>query len=205
MVTNNAELLAQFPATASPQLTGKAGLLWQTVETAWGYLALIANRQQRPQLAGLVLPTDSKTELRRQVETAWPEAQVTQESLFAPLEREIQDYFLGRGQGEFHALLELRGYSPFRQRVIAECRNIRAGMQITYGQLAAAVGAPRAARAVGRVMAANPIPLIIPCHRVVGKNNKMVGFSGAGGTEMKKRLLNHEQKAFGNMHDCVNS
>ncbi len=69
--------------------------------------------------------------------------------------------------------------------VLRRCAKIRRGEFMTYGQLAAAVGNPQAARAVGQVMARNRWPLIVPCHRVVGHSGKLTGYSGIGGTDTK--------------------
>jgi methylated-DNA-[protein]-cysteine S-methyltransferase len=82
--------------------------------------------------------------------------------------------------------------SLFQARVYALCRQIPYGRTITYGQLARQAGAPRAARAVGQCLARNPIPILIPCHRVVGAGGKLVGFTAPGGLRMKKRLLQLE-------------
>jgi methylated-DNA-[protein]-cysteine S-methyltransferase len=82
--------------------------------------------------------------------------------------------------------------SLFQTRVYALCRQIPYGRTITYGQLARQAGAPRAARAVGQCLARNPIPILIPCHRVVGAGGKLVGFTAPGGLWMKKRLLQLE-------------
>ena len=60
---------------------------------------------------------------------------------------------------------------------------------VTYGALAARAGSPKAARAIGQVMASNPIPLVIPCHRVLAANRKLGGFSATGGTEFKRKML----------------
>ncbi|KKL62473.1 hypothetical protein LCGC14_2184870 [marine sediment metagenome] len=79
--------------------------------------------------------------------------------------------------------------TDFRSRVLRHCRRIRYGETITYGQLAAKAGFPRAARAVGSCMAANRLPLIIPCHRVIAAGGRTGGFSAVGGIRTKKRLL----------------
>ena len=79
--------------------------------------------------------------------------------------------------------------SDFRRRVLRHCRQIPYGKTLTYGRLAAKAGSPRAARAVGSCMAANRIPLIIPCHRVVPAGGRLGGFSAIGGARTKKRLL----------------
>ncbi|MCS7306888.1 MAG: MGMT family protein [Thermoguttaceae bacterium] len=85
--------------------------------------------------------------------------------------------------------------SPFQAKVYAFCRQIPFGSTITYGQLAQLVGSPGAARAVGQCLARNPIPILIPCHRVVGSGKKLGGFTAPGGLQMKKRLLQLEANA----------
>ena len=85
--------------------------------------------------------------------------------------------------------------TEFQRRVVAACRSIPYGATATYGELASRVGSPNAARAVGNCMARNPIPLLIPCHRVVGASGGLGGFSAAGGTDLKQRLLEMEAAA----------
>lgn len=80
--------------------------------------------------------------------------------------------------------------APFEQAVWAEMLKIPAGETRAYGDLAATTGRP--ARAVGGACGRNPIPIIIPCHRVVGADGRMVGYSGEGGVETKQWLLRHE-------------
>ena len=83
--------------------------------------------------------------------------------------------------------------TPFRRQVLTAMRRIPAGQVDTYGDLGRAAGAsPGAVRAVGSACATNPIPIIIPCHRVVAAGGKMGGFSGAGGLDTKEWLLRHE-------------
>ena len=82
--------------------------------------------------------------------------------------------------------------TPFQRRVMAACRAIPYGKARTYGQLAAAAGSPRAARAVGSCMASNPIPLIAPCHRVVSSGGNLGGYSGGKGVATKRALLEME-------------
>jgi methylated-DNA-[protein]-cysteine S-methyltransferase len=85
--------------------------------------------------------------------------------------------------------LDLARWSGFQQAVLRRCRAILYGQTMTYGELAAAAGAPRAARAVGNCMAANPMPLLIPCHRVIPATGWYGWYSAPGGTRMKQRLL----------------
>ena len=82
--------------------------------------------------------------------------------------------------------------TPFARKVSQELLKTRCGQMLSYAELARRIGNPKAARAVGQVMARNPFPLVIPCHRVIGSNGSLVGF-GAG-LKLKARLLELEQK-----------
>ncbi|MEO8458453.1 MAG: MGMT family protein [Chloroflexota bacterium] len=82
------------------------------------------------------------------------------------------------------------GITPFRRAVLEECARIPAGQTTTYAELAARVGRPGAARAVGRVMATNPWPFLVPCHRVLGSDGTLHGYGG--GLPMKEKLLKAE-------------
>jgi len=92
----------------------------------------------------------------------------------------------------FSSPLDMQG-TPFQIEVWNELLNIPYGETRSYGEIAAAVGRPRAARAVGAAIGANPLPIIVPCHRVIGKNGSLVGFGG--GLCLKERLLLLEKKA----------
>jgi methylated-DNA-[protein]-cysteine S-methyltransferase len=83
----------------------------------------------------------------------------------------------------------------FQRRVAKQCRSIPYGQTISYAELAAKSGSPRAARAVGNCMAGNRIPLIVPCHRVVRSDGRLGSFSAPGGVGMKRRLLALESGA----------
>lgn len=107
--------------------------------------------------------------------------------------RRLRAYAEGRPDDFLDVPVVLAGLTRFRQRVMHECRRIAYGDTITYGELAARAGSPKAARAVGGVMAKNPIPLVIPCHRVVGTGGGLGGYSAPGGIRTKKRLLRLEE------------
>jgi len=87
-----------------------------------------------------------------------------------------------------------REVDPFRRQVYAATRAIPAGSTATYGEIARAIGwtNPEAARDVGAALARNPTPIVVPCHRVVGANGKLTGFSAPGGLETKRRMLERE-------------
>jgi methylated-DNA-[protein]-cysteine S-methyltransferase len=84
------------------------------------------------------------------------------------------------------------GGTPFQREVWQALRAIPAGAPTSYGQLAASIGRPRASRAVGAANGANPIPIVVPCHRVIGANGTLTGF--ASGLANKQWLLEHEAR-----------
>ncbi len=85
--------------------------------------------------------------------------------------------------------VDLDRCSPFDRAVYDVTRAIPAGRSLTYGEVAERIGEPGAAQAVGRSLGANPIPIIVPCHRVLGAGGKLTGFSAAGGVVTKRRML----------------
>jgi methylated-DNA-[protein]-cysteine S-methyltransferase len=103
--------------------------------------------------------------------------------------RELDEYFEGR-RLTFDLELDLTGAPEFTRAVLGELARVPYGEVTTYGSLAARVGSPRSARAVGTVMNRNPIPIVLPCHRVVGANGSLVGY--AGGLDRKQALLRLE-------------
>lgn len=102
--------------------------------------------------------------------------------------RELDEYFAGSRE-HFDVRVDAR-FDAFRGRVMAELARIPYGSVTTYGALAARAGRPTAARAVGTFMNRNPVPIVLPCHRVVGANGSLVGYGG--GLERKERLLQLE-------------
>ena len=102
--------------------------------------------------------------------------------------RELHEYFVGTRR-EFEVDVDAAG-TPFRRRVWRELRTLDFGATISYGELARRVGNPNASRAVGAANGANPIPIIVPCHRVIGADATLTGFGG--GMWRKEWLLRHE-------------
>ncbi len=89
-------------------------------------------------------------------------------------------------------VLDEQGIDPLRRAVYAATRTIQPGTTATYGDVARAIGRPDAARDVGAALARNPFPIVVPCHRVLGANGKLTGFSAPGGLETKRRMLELE-------------
>ena len=109
------------------------------------------------------------------------------------VKRQLSAYFAGE-LTEFNLPLALHG-TDFQKRVWLRLRDIPYGKTTSYGALAHTVGCPSASRAVGAANGANPIPIVLPCHRVVGSNGSLTGFGG--GIPVKKFLLAHEARVAG--------
>jgi methylated-DNA-[protein]-cysteine S-methyltransferase len=110
--------------------------------------------------------------------------------VFSEVTDQLAAYFDGKLQS-FRVQMHLEG-TPFQKQVWEELQKIPYGQTAGYGEIARRIGNPGAARAVGGANNKNPIPIIIPCHRVIGHDGTMTGFGG--GLELKKELLQLEQK-----------
>ena len=113
------------------------------------------------------------------------------DAAFADAAPQFGEYWAGE-RTAFDLPLDPAG-SPFQQRVWQALRAIPYGETRTYGWIAASLGQPTAVRAVGLANSRNPISIVVPCHRVVGSNGKLIGY--AGGVERKRFLLDHERGA----------
>ncbi len=105
---------------------------------------------------------------------------------------QIQSYLAGELRS-FSLPIDWSVYTPFQQAVLKETQRIPYGETRSYGQIAAAIARPRAARAVGQAEKRNQTPLVIPCHRVVGSDGSLTGYSGGEGVELKARIIAFEQ------------
>jgi methylated-DNA-[protein]-cysteine S-methyltransferase len=113
---------------------------------------------------------------------------VRDDAAFEDVRVQLAEYFAGT-RTEFDLPLHASG-TPFQQKVWAALMDIPYGETASYGATAAAIGSPTASRAVGLANGQNPIPIIVPCHRVVGANGSLTGYGG--GLDTKRWLLSHE-------------
>lgn len=158
--------------------------------TKWGYFGLVAAQVA---LCRTHLPAPIPEKIKAALLKKLPNPKYDK-NLFKTLQQQIAAYFDGCVIDFSPDIpVTLEGFSPFAVSVLTACRDVRFSQTITYGRLARKAGRPTAARAVGRIMAKNPIPLIIPCHRVIRTDGGLGGFSAPGGIILKKKLLSHEK------------
>ena len=124
--------------------------------------------------------------MRREPEPDW----IYSEKPFAAAREQLTDYFAGNLQS-FDLKLRPAG-TEFQRKVLDELQKIPYGTTTSYGDIARKIGNPKAMRAVGAANGRNPIPIIIPCHRVIGSSGDLVGFGG--GLPTKEALLRHEME-----------
>lgn len=156
-------------------------------ETAIGWMGLTGSEAG---LRLLVLPSSSCRETTRTVSIA---GAVADADFFADLERRLRLYLSGSLDTFDDVTLDLTGATDFRLRVWRETRSIPYGETRSYMWLAQRAGSPGACRAAGNAMAANPVPIIIPCHRVITSSGKLGGFGG--GKDLKRYLIDMEREA----------
>jgi methylated-DNA-[protein]-cysteine S-methyltransferase len=109
----------------------------------------------------------------------------------ASIAEQLQAYFAGT-RLRFDAPLDLDQLTPFQASVLQTARRIPPGSVWTYGRVARTLGKPQASRAVGQALGRNPVPIVIPCHRVIASDGSLGGYSGGGGLESKRFLLQLE-------------
>lgn len=137
----------------------------------------------------LLLEASERGVRRLGFQPAAVELMATDHPLLEQARQQLEEYFAGVRQ-DFDVPLDLEGVSPFHREVLRATVALGFGGSTTYGRLAAQLGRPRAARAVGGALNRNPLPIFVPCHRVVGSNGSLVGY--AGGLRVKEFLLRHE-------------
>jgi methylated-DNA-[protein]-cysteine S-methyltransferase len=169
-------------------------LQYAIIRTKWGYFGLAGTGDA---LSRTLLPTPDRRKAEQALLLALGPAGegVRLDPGFLPtLQERITGYYEGENVDfSIDPPILLDHASPFARRVLNACRAIAYGQTRTYSDLAHQVGSPGAARAVGGVMASNPIPLVIPCHRVLRTDGGLGGFSAPGGIAVKQRMLEHEQ------------
>ncbi|MBD2259488.1 methylated-DNA--[protein]-cysteine S-methyltransferase [Pseudanabaena sp. FACHB-2040] len=162
-------------------------LLWDELKTEIGALLLVLVADQSA-LCALYYESE-RPQLMQRLTRRYGQFQMRRAKNPQGFTELLQAYFAGDYQALDRIPVSAEG-TPFQQQVWSALRAIPSGETIAYGELAAKIGKPTAARAVGLANAVNPVAIVVPCHRVIGANAKLVGYGG--GLERKQWLLNHE-------------
>jgi methylated-DNA-[protein]-cysteine S-methyltransferase len=166
-------------------------LLFQTdlIETPIGKLLIVVDCDGNLRAAGWV---EHEGDVLHQLRLHYGENGFQVEQLDNPhgLSDAFRDYFAGQLSAIDRLPVETGG-TRFQREVWHELRNVRCGTTISYAQLAQRIGRPNAVRAVGLANGSNPVPIVVPCHRVIGSDGSLTGYGG--GIERKRWLLEHEK------------
>ena len=153
----------------------------------WTWLAVVGDGTA---VCRILLGLPTRAALLRQVRSLYPDARRDVRA-YPHLFRQLAAYVAGHPT-PLDVPVVLDTLTPFQRRVLEACRSIPFGQVRTYRDLADHMGSPAACRAVGAALARNPVPLVVPCHRVVRTDGTLGGFSAPGGLGLKRRLLAHE-------------
>jgi methylated-DNA-[protein]-cysteine S-methyltransferase len=156
-------------------------------QTACGWVGIASSPDG---LLALTLPEPTQERALKPLLKRWGEEQSYDDPGLDDLKTKLQQYFDGQ-RVLFDEPLDLSGATAFQRRVWLAVRDIPYGETRSYGQIARQAGSPGAARAVGRAMATNPLPIVVPCHRVIGSDGDLRGFGG--GLDLKHRMLEMER------------
>lgn len=165
---------------------GLADVSYAPVDSPFGELLLAASDRGMLRLA--FPEEDTESVLARLAARVSPRI-VEAPARLDPIRRELDEYFAGRRQS-FELALDWTLVGPFGRRVLAAASQIPYGNVLTYTEIAAAAGSPRGSRAAGNALGANPIPIVVPCHRVLRRGGALGGY--AGGLPRKQFLLELE-------------
>lgn len=156
-------------------------------ETALGWIGVAVSGGG---IVALNLPRPTREAALSDLRARWPKADLLSDEDLGDLADQLRRYAAGERVAS-SVNLDLSRQTPFRQRVLEAVLRIPYGETRSYAWIARQIGKPRAYRAVGQALGANPIPILIPCHRVVASDGDLRGY--AGGLEMKRRLLTLER------------
>lgn len=160
--------------------------------TSWGWVGLVAGQEG---LRILVLPEERKEDVLLKIKENSRDNNIKEENRkFENLIQKIKEYFIGKKVDFLDGQLSLDNYTNFQKKVLQTVRKIPYGETRSYKEVAKAAGHPRAYRAVGNTMKNNPLPLIVPCHRVIKSDGTLGGFSGKEGIALKKKMLDLESE-----------
>jgi methylated-DNA-[protein]-cysteine S-methyltransferase len=165
-------------------------LYYNIFKTHWGWFGLLGNDDG---IIRTCLPMTNKEGVKSRLLSDISNA-IPSKTAFSGLKKRIQGYYEGKKIDFSRTKVSLEGFTEFQRQVLMTLKTVRYGNKVSYGQLAQMSNNPSTARAIGSVMAKNPMPLIIPCHRVIKADGAIGQFSAPGGVQTKKRMLELEHK-----------
>ena len=162
--------------------------LWEMRSFEPGTVAVVARQNRVCRVCFERTPEEAAAAVARH----YPEARQAAQPCTRQALEQLAEYFCGKRRA-FDVPLENGPLSDFARKVQQALCEVPCGEVVTYAELAARAGSPRAARAVGRVMSSNPFPLFVPCHRVVNADGSLGRYSAAHGADSKAWLINFER------------
>jgi O-6-methylguanine DNA methyltransferase len=170
----------------------KNDLKYVIFKTADGFFGLLADNKG---LLHSTLPVSDYDTAKRYLLVGMFRDALEDKKMYPDMQKRIKSYYNGCYAELKKVIFALNWeeLTDFSKKVLNVCKRIPAGQTITYSQLAQRAGFEKAARAAGSVLAKNPLPLLIPCHRVIRSDGKIGNFSAAGGSKTKKKMLEYEK------------
>ncbi|MBA7542997.1 Methylated-DNA--protein-cysteine methyltransferase [subsurface metagenome] len=160
--------------------------------TAWGWAGFVVDRKG---LRIFVLPEERKEDVLFKIKKELKYNNLFEDNRgWESLIKKVKEYFAGKKVDFIDCQLNLDNYTNFQKKVLQIVKEIPYGEIRSYKEAAEAAGYPRAYRAVGNTMRNNPLPLIIPCHRVIKSDGGLGGFSGKEGIALKRKMIDLESK-----------
>jgi len=178
--------------SARPPVLDGGDVAYVVDDTAVGPL-LLATRSDGVLLASSFAPSDVEADATLDRLARTVSARILRRSTPAldDVRRQLADYLAGR-RAAFDVPVDLSRMTAFQQEVLQAACQIPRGQVRTYSDLARQIGRPKAARAVGQALGSNPVPIVVPCHRVLAADGSLRGYSGGGGLATKEQLLRLE-------------
>jgi len=160
--------------------------------TAWGWAGFVADQKG---LRIFILPEETKEDVLLKIRKELRCNNLFEDNKgWESLIKKVKKYYMGKKVDFTDYRLNLDNYTNFQKKILQTVRKIPYGEIISYKEAAGAAGYPRAYRAVGNTMRNNPLPLIIPCHRVIKSNGSLGGFSGKEGIALKRKMIDLESE-----------
>ncbi len=160
--------------------------------TTWGWAGFVIDQKG---LRIFVLPEERKEDVLFRIKKELKYNNLFEDSRgWESLIKKVKEYFTGKKVDFIDCRLNLDNYTDFQKEILQTVRKIPYGETRSYKEAAEAAGYPRAYRAVGNTMRNNPLPLIIPCHRVIKSDGSLGGFSGKEGIALKKKMIDLESE-----------